>query len=197
MQALTHRKNAAKRTGRGRAGAYAGSVTPEALARAASLIATIPDFPEPGILFRDISPMLADAAALRTVVDAVIEPFRGRFDVVAGIEARGFLLAGAVAIAAGVGMAPIRKAGKLPRPAASVDYSLEYGTASIEMSADLPRGSRVLLVDDILATGGTLRAGQQILEQLGLELVGTAVIMELKGLGGQEVAGPVHAVFRV
>lgn len=172
-------------------------MTSEALARAESLIATIPDFPSPGVLFRDISPLLADAAALRTVVDAVIAPFAGGFDVVAGVEARGFMLAGAVAIAAGVGMAPIRKAGKLPRPAASVSYALEYGAAQIEMSNDLPRGTRVLLVDDILATGGTLRAGQQLLAELGLELAGTAVLMELASLGGQEVAGPVHAVFRV
>ena len=172
-------------------------MTTEALARAESLIATIPDFPEPGNLFRDISPLLADAAAMRAVVDAVISPFADEFDVVAGVEARGFLLAGAVAVAAGVGMAPIRKAGKLPRPAASVDYALEYGTASIEMSGDLAPGTRVLLVDDILATGGTLRAGQQLLGALGLVLAGTAVIMELDGLGGQAACGPVHAVFRV
>jgi len=172
-------------------------VTSEALAHAESLIAGIPDFPEPGVLFRDISPLLADAVALRTVVDAVVEPFAGRFDVVAGIEARGFMLAGAVAVAAGVGMAPIRKAGKLPRPAASVAYALEYGTAEIEMSADLAPGTRVLLVDDILATGGTLRAGQQLLDELGLQLAGTAVLMELVELGGREVCGPVHSVFRV
>lgn len=176
---------------------YPGPVTSEALVRAESLIASIPDFPEAGIVFRDISPLLADADALRAVVEAVIEPFAGRFDVVAGVEARGFMLAGAVAIAAGVGMAPIRKAGKLPRPAASVDYALEYGTASIEMSDDLPRGTRVLLVDDILATGGTLRAGTQLLEELGLTLAGTAVLMELADLDGQSVCGPVHAVFRV
>ena len=172
-------------------------MTTEALARAESLIATIPDFPEPGILFRDISPLLADAAAMRAVVDAVISPFADEFDVVAGVEARGFLLAGAVAVAAGVGMAPIRKAGKLPRPAASVDYALEYGTASIEMSGDLAPGTRVLLVDDILATGGTLRAGQQLLGALGLVLAGTAVIMELDELDGQAACGPVHAAFRV
>lgn len=172
-------------------------MTSEALAHAESLIAGIPDFPEPGVLFRDISPLLADAVALRTVVDAVVEPFAGRFDVVAGIEARGFMLAGAVAIAAGVGMAPIRKAGKMPRPAASVAYALEYGTAEIEMSADLAPGTRVLLVDDILATGGTLRAGQQLLDELGLQLAGTAVLMELVELGGREVCGPVHSVFRV
>lgn len=172
-------------------------MTSAALAHAESLIASIPDFPEPGVLFRDISPMLADAAALRTVVDAMIAPFAGAFDVVAGIEARGLMLAGAVAIAAGVGMAPIRKAGKLPRPAASATYALEYGTAVIEMSADLAPGTRVLLVDDILATGGTLRAGQQVLDELGLTLAGTAVLMELAAFGGQDVTGPVHAVFRV
>lgn len=172
-------------------------MTSEALARAESLIATIPDFPEPGILFRDISPLLADAAALRTVVGALIAPFAGAFDVVAGVEARGFMLAGAVAIEAGVGMVPIRKAGKLPRPAASVEYALEYGTAAIEMSDDLPRGTRVLLVDDILATGGTLRAGQELLGELGLSLAGTAVLMELVDLGGQAACGPVHSVFRV
>lgn len=172
-------------------------MTSEALAHAETLIASIPDFPEPGVLFRDISPLLADARALRAVVDAVIEPFAGQFDVVAGIEARGFMLAGAVAIAAGVGMAPIRKAGKLPRPAASVSYALEYGTAEIEMSDDLAAGTRVLLVDDILATGGTLRAGQQLLDELGLRLAGTAVLMELVDLGGRGVCGPVHSVFRV
>ena len=172
-------------------------MTSEALAHAESLIAGIPDFPQPGVLFRDISPLLADARALRTVVDAVIEPFVGQFDVVAGVEARGFMLAGAVAIAAGVGMAPIRKAGKLPRPAASVSYALEYGTAEIEMSDDLAAGTRVLLVDDILATGGTLRAGQHLLDELGLQLAGTAVLMELVELQGRAVCGPVHSVFRI
>ena len=111
------------------------------LARAESLIARIPDFPEPGILFRDISPLLADAGAMRTVIDALVAPFAGQFDVIAGVEARGFLLAGAAAVAAGVGMVPIRKAGKLPRPAAAVSYDLEYGQATIEMAADLAPGT--------------------------------------------------------
>jgi Adenine/guanine phosphoribosyltransferases and related PRPP-binding proteins len=172
-------------------------VNPEALERAESLIALIPDFPEPGILFRDISPLLADGSAMRTVVDALIEPFAGQFDVIAGVEARGFLLAGAAAVAAGVGMAPIRKAGKLPRPAATVSYDLEYGTASIEMAADLPPGTRVLLVDDVLATGGTLQAAQRLIAQLGYRVAGTAALMELVDLGGREVCGPVHTVFRV
>ena len=172
-------------------------MNPEALERAESLIALIPDFPEPGILFRDISPLLADGSAMRTVIDALIEPFAGQFDVIAGVEARGFLLAGAAAVAAGVGMAPIRKAGKLPRPAATVSYDLEYGTASIEMAADLPPGTRVLLVDDVLATGGTLQAAQRLIAQLGYRVAGTAALMELVDLGGREVCGPVHTVFRV
>lgn len=169
----------------------------EALVRAHSLITVTPDFPEPGILFRDISPLLADAQAFRAVVAALIEPFAGTFDVVAGVEARGFLLAGAVAVAAGTGTVPIRKAGKLPRPAASVSYDLEYGQATIEMAGDLPRGTRVLLVDDVLATGGTLRAGRAVLAELGYVLAGTAVLMELSEFGGQAVCGPVHAVFTV
>ncbi|GAA3918689.1 adenine phosphoribosyltransferase [Microbacterium invictum] len=172
---------------------------PEAsLTRAESLIATIPDFPEPGILFRDITPLLADAAAMRAVIDAMIAPFSGTFDVVAGVEARGFVLAGAVAVAAGVGTVPIRKAGKLPRPAASVSYDLEYGQATIEMADDLPAGSRVLLVDDVLATGGTLLAGRQLLGTLGYATAGVAVLMELAELNGRAVCGDdVHAVFQV
>lgn len=168
-----------------------------ALTRAESLIATIADFPEPGILFRDISPLLADGPALHTVIEALIEPFAGQFDVVAGVEARGFLLAGATAVVAGVGMVPIRKAGKLPRPAASVSYALEYGTASIEMAADLAPGTRVLLLDDVLATGGTLRAARQLLGELGYVVAGTAVLMELEALGGREICGDVHSLFVV
>ncbi|PPG37434.1 adenine phosphoribosyltransferase [Pseudoclavibacter sp. RFBA6] len=167
------------------------------LARAESLIATIPDFPDAGIQFRDITPLFADGPALRAVVDAVTTPFAGSFDVVAGVEARGFLLAGAIANAAGVGLIPIRKAGKLPRPAASITYDLEYGTDKLEAAQDLPAGTRVLLVDDILATGGTLRAGQQLLEQLGYTLAGTAVLMELSELDGQRFCGPVHSLFSV
>ncbi|GAA5084167.1 adenine phosphoribosyltransferase [Microbacterium yannicii] len=167
----------------------------EALTRAESLIRTIPDYPEPGVLFRDITPLLADARALRTVVDAMIAPFEGSFDVVAGVEARGFLLAGAAAMEAGAGLVPIRKAGKLPVPAASVTYSLEYGTATIEAHDDVAGGRRVLLVDDVLATGGTLVAAHQLVEELGGVVVGTAVLMELTALGGREVVGDVHTVF--
>jgi len=165
------------------------------LARAESLIVTIPDYPEPGILFRDIMPLLADAEAFRTVTDALVEPFADGFDLVAGVEARGFLLAGAIAIAAGVGMVPIRKAGKLPRPAASVSYSLEYGTATIEAQDDITPGRRVLLVDDVLATGGTLEAAHGLVAKLGGTVVGTAVLMELEALGGRALVGDVHTLF--
>lgn len=169
----------------------------DAIARAERFIAEIPDYPEPGVLFRDVTPLLADAQALRTVVGAMIEPFEGRFDVVAGIEARGFLLAGAAAALAGVGLVPIRKAGKLPRPAAAVAYELEYGTAEIEMHADLRPGTRVLLLDDVLATGGTLTAAVELLRLLELPCVGAAVLMELEGLAGREAMGdvPIHTVF--
>lgn len=166
------------------------------LTRAETLIRSIPDYPEPGVLFRDITPLLADAEALLATTRALIEPFEGRFDVVAGIEARGFILAGAAAIAAGVGLIPIRKAGKLPRPAAAVDYALEYGTARIEMHDDLPAGSRVLLIDDVLATGGTLAAGRKLIEQLGSHVAGIAVLFEIADLGGREAIGELHTVFR-
>ncbi|MCJ1706040.1 adenine phosphoribosyltransferase [Microbacterium sp. VKM Ac-2923] len=169
-----------------------------ALTRAESLIASIPDYPKPGIVFRDITPLLMDAAALRTVVEALVEPFAGRFDAVAGVEARGFLLAGAAAMVANVGLMPIRKAGKLPRPAARVEYDLEYGSASIEMHDDHAAGARVLLLDDVLATGGTLAAGRELLQTVGSEVVGIATLLEIDGLGGRYVlGGDVHAVFHV
>ncbi|MFC7788209.1 adenine phosphoribosyltransferase [Microbacterium sp. MAHUQ-60] len=166
------------------------------LARAESLIRSIPDYPAPGILFRDITPLLADAAALNTTTRALIEPFAGTFDVVAGVEARGFILAGAAAITANTGFVPIRKAGKLPQPAASVDYALEYGIATVEMHDDLPAGTRILLIDDVLATGGTLAAGRRIIEQLGYAVAGVSVLFEIAGLGGRDVIGDVHTVFR-
>ncbi|MET0303622.1 MAG: adenine phosphoribosyltransferase [Microbacteriaceae bacterium] len=167
----------------------------DALARAESLIRTIPDYPEPGVLFRDITPLLADAAAFSAVIDALIAPFAGEFDVVAGIEARGFLLAGAVATRADVGLVPIRKAGKLPRPAASVDYALEYGTATIEAHDDIADGTRVLLVDDVLATGGTLQAAHELVPALGGLVVGTSVLMELPALGGRSLVPDTFAIF--
>jgi len=170
---------------------------PSALANARSLIAAIPDYPQPGVVFRDLTPLFADAPAFRAVIDALLEPFAGRFDAVAGIEARGFVLAGAAARAAGVGLVPIRKAGKLPRETESAEYALEYGTATIEAHrGDLPAGSRVLILDDVLATGGTIRAAHRIGEALGWDVVGTAVVLEIAALEGRAAVGAqVHAVF--
>ncbi|GAA2835230.1 adenine phosphoribosyltransferase [Leucobacter komagatae] len=167
------------------------------LARAEQLILGIPDYPAPGIIFRDIMPLLADGPALKATVDALIAPFLGTFDVIAGLEARGFLLASAAAYATGTGLLPIRKAGKLPRPAASVGYELEYGVAEVEAHSDLPKGTRVLLIDDVLATGGTLEAARELLELLGYTVAGTAVLFEIDGLGGRAaVADPnLHTVF--
>ncbi|MDN6666333.1 MAG: adenine phosphoribosyltransferase [Brevibacterium sp.] len=165
------------------------------LERAKTLITSIPDYPEPGVNFRDISPLLADGAAMRAVTEALIAPFEGQFDIVGGLEARGFLFAGTIATMTGVGILPIRKAGKLPRPAAAVSYSLEYGTATIEGPDVLKEGERVLLVDDILATGGTLTAAQALVADLGAEVIGSAVVLELTELGGRSLTGDVHTVF--
>lgn len=170
-------------------------VTNPELTRAETLIAATPDYPEPGIVFRDISPMLADGPAIRAVCDELIRPFEGRFDVVGGIEARGFLLAGYVSALTGVGMLPIRKAGKLPRPAAAVSYALEYGTATIEGPDVLREGERVLILDDVLATGGTLAAAKQLVADLGAVVAGSAAILELDGLDGRAHAGDVHTIF--
>lgn len=167
------------------------------LARAERLILSIPDFPSPGILFRDITPLLADGPALRATVDALIAPFRGQFDVVAGLEARGFLLASAAAYASGAGLMPIRKSGKLPRPAGNVAYALEYGTAEVEAHADFAPDTRVLLIDDVLATGGTLVAARELVQTLGYAVAGTAVLFGIDALGGLEkLADPtLHTVF--
>lgn len=168
--------------------------TPDQPAHAESLIALTPDFPTLGVLFRDIGPMLADADALAAVTEALAAPFEGGFDLVAGVEARGFLLAGTVAATARTGLLPVRKAGKTPRPTASVDYALEYGVATIEAAGDLS-GRRVLLVDDVLATGGTLGAAARLVEELGGEVAGVAVVLELTALGGRERVPAAHAVF--
>ena len=171
-------------------------MTPELL-RAEALIREIRDYPEPGILFRDITPLLADGSAFHATIEALIAPFIGQFDVVAGIEARGFLLAAAAGFASNTGVVPVRKAGKLPQPAMSIDYSLEYGTATIEMHADLEPGTRVLVIDDVLATGGTVAATHEMLEALGYPVCGTTVLFEIAGLGGRERMGnhKLHTVF--
>lgn len=156
------------------------------------LTAVIPDFPEPGIVFRDLTPVFADAAALRLVIAELIAPFAGTFDVVAGVEARGFVLAAAAAVTANTGVVMIRKAGKLPRATVSREYALEYGTATLELHADeCAAGTRVLLVDDVLATGGTLEASLGLLAEAGLVAAGVSVVLELEALHGRARIGDV------
>ncbi len=151
------------------------------------LTAIIPDFPQPGIVFRDLSPVFADGAALRAITDAIVEPFVGRVDAVAGVEARGFVLAAAAAYALGTGVLIVRKPGKLPRHVIHEDYALEYGTASLELHPDeLPAGSRVLVLDDVLATGGTLRAATTLIDRAGWTVAGVSVVLELEALAGRD-----------
>jgi adenine phosphoribosyltransferase len=159
--------------------------------------AIVPDFPAPGIVFRDLTPVFADAAALRVVIDELIAPFAGTFDVVAGVEARGFVLAAAAAVVAETGVVMIRKAGKLPRATVSREYALEYGTATLELHTDeLPAGTRVLLLDDVLATGGTLEASLGLLGDAGLVAAGVSVVLELAALHGRARIGdvPFHSI---
>lgn len=151
-------------------------------------IRTIPDFPHKGIMFRDVTTLFADARGMRLCVDQLLAPWAGEeIDAVAGLEARGFILGGAVAHQLGCGFVPIRKKGKLPGATFEQEYSLEYGTATVEVHRDaLPAGARVLLVDDLLATGGTARAGISLLERLGAEVVGCAFVVDLPELGGRK-----------
>jgi len=167
--------------------AVPAAIHESALAVLDRLCAVIPDYPEEGIVFRDLTPVFADGAGFRTVVEALIEPFAGRFDVVAGVEARGFLLAAAAAYASGTGVVAVRKAGKLPRETFSQDYALEYGSATLEIHKnDLAPGTRVLLLDDVLATGGTLAAAHALFERAGTQVTGIGVVLELDGLPGRE-----------
>jgi adenine phosphoribosyltransferase len=180
----------------------------------AGLAVDVPDFPSPGVVFRDLTPVFADAEAFRRMIDGLAAPAQsdpraaaiadGRpdrgFDLVAGVEARGFLLAAAVALDAGTGVVPIRKAGKLPREAVAADYELEYGTAALELHTDaIGRGQRVLLVDDVLATGGTLGAAISLIEQLGGVVTAVSVVIELTALGGRQRIAPhtVHALWTI
>jgi adenine phosphoribosyltransferase len=161
-------------------------------------IRAIPDFPQPGVTFRDLTPLLGDACALRTAIRELALPFRAAgIDVVAGMEARGFIFGALVAWQLGTGFVPLRKPGKLPAEVEAVTYQLEYGTATLEVHRDaLGRGHRVLLVDDVLATGGTAAASIDLVTRLGAELVGCAFLVELAALGGRARLGrqPVHVV---
>ena len=151
-------------------------------------VRTIPDYPKPGIQFRDITTLLGDARAFRRAVDELVHPYAGgRVDKVAGIEARGFILGGAVAHQLSAGFVPIRKKGKLPHQTVRVAYLLEYGSDEIEMHADaLVQGERVVLVDDLIATGGTAGAAVQLLEQLGAQVVAACFVIDLPELGGAD-----------
>lgn len=146
----------------------------------------IPDFPAPGVLFRDITPLLADGPAFEGLVRGLADNYRGRVDAVAGLESRGFILAAPLAIELGVGMITVRKAGRLPGPVIGVDYALEYGTARMELRPEtIQQGQRVLVIDDVLATGGTGAAAIELVERSGGEVVALAMLLELAALGGR------------
>jgi adenine phosphoribosyltransferase len=157
------------------------------VARLRSLIRDIPDFPKPGILFRDLTPLLSDAMGLRDSVAALAAPFHGeRIDRVLGIESRGFVLGTPVALELGVGFVPVRKPGKLPHRTLGVSYDLEYGSDTVEMHVDAVRpGERVLVVDDLIATGGTASATVELARKAGGEVVACAFLIELTALGGR------------
>ncbi len=170
-----------------------GTVDVSALLR--SLVVDVPDFPEPGVVFKDITPMLADPPAFGAVIEAMAQAGRdasGRsvVDHVVGMEARGFILAAPVALALGAGFVPVRKAGKLPRETYAETYALEYGEATLEVHRDgLKPGDRVLLVDDVLATGGTVAATRRLVEKCGAVPHGVAVLMDLSFLPGRAAIG--------
>ncbi|KMO31451.1 adenine phosphoribosyltransferase [Methylobacterium aquaticum] len=151
-------------------------------------IRSIPDYPKPGIVFRDITTLLGDARSFRRAVDELIHPFAGgRIDQVAGIEARGFILGGAIAHQLSSGFVPIRKKGKLPHTTVSIAYALEYGTDEMEIHSDAVKpGDRVILVDDLIATGGTATAAVELLRRIGAEVVAACFVIDLPELGGAD-----------
>ncbi len=162
--------------------------TNDTLALLRSLIRDVPDFPQPGIVFKDITPLLADDAGFSSAIDLIVVHYgRGNVDKVVGIEARGFILASPVAYHFGAGFVPVRKEGKLPWTADREEYALEYGTAVLEVHTDaIAPGERVLIVDDVLATGGTAKATASLVERLGGKVVGIACLIELSFLRGRD-----------
>ncbi len=169
----------------------AGDATTQSADDLRHLVRDIPDFPKPGIVFKDITPLLRDPIALRTVIDDLTDRVRDLdVNLVVAAEARGFLIGPALAKELGVGFAPVRKPGKLPYETRTVEYELEYGTDSLQIHADgVVDGERVLLVDDVLATGGTMAAKAQLVEELGGTVAGCAVIIELSFLDGRARLG--------
>ncbi|HEX8047633.1 adenine phosphoribosyltransferase [Rhizobium sp.] len=166
----------------------------------AASIRSIPDYPKPGIIFRDITTMLGDAKAFRRAVDALVQPYAGtKIDKIAGMEARGFILGGAVAHQLSAGFVPIRKKGKLPHDIVRIAYSLEYGVDEMEMHRDAVNpGEKVILVDDLIATGGTAVGATQLLRQIGAEVVAACFVIDLPDLGGRKkleaLDVPVHTL---
>jgi adenine phosphoribosyltransferase len=155
---------------------------------AKQLMRDVPDFPKPGVVFKDMTNLLADAAAFDLIVTALVAPFRGCVDKVAAIEARGFILGAPAAVALGAGLVPLRKPGKLPWETLSESYELEYGIDALELHTDaLAPGDRVLLIDDVIATGGTARAAAALVAAAGADLVGLAALLELDHLGGRHL----------
>jgi adenine phosphoribosyltransferase len=168
-------------------------VNSPAAARVNDLLASYPDFPQPGIVFRDLNPVFANASAFRAIIDDLVAHFSGEFDAVAGIEARGFLLAAAVGYAADVPVLAVRKGGKLPGTVLSEEFDLEYGSARLELEVgQLPDGTRVLILDDVLATGGTVAATARLIDRAGYALAGVGVVVELSELGGREHIGDIR-----
>ncbi len=178
-----------------------GDSGPDTAQLVASRVLDVPDFPKPGVVFKDLMPLFADGTVFRQVIDGIVDHHgRDSFDAVVGIEARGFVVAAAIAYATGVGVVPVRKAGKLPRPAYSASYALEYGEATIELHQDaFTTGHRVLVVDDVLATGGTAEATLELVERAGGTVAGFTVLLELAFLGGRKRLNPrpVHALLTV
>lgn len=180
-------------------------MTDAARAALQRLVVDVPDYPDPGVVFKDITPLLADHDGFTAVITALADAGRDAsgatvVDKVVGMEARGFILAAPVALALGTGFVPVRKAGKLPRETHAVSYSLEYGDATLELHRDaIAPGERVLLVDDVLATGGTVKATQELVERCGGTAVGVVVLMELGFLSGRATIGdlPVTALMTV
>ena len=178
-----------------------GDGGPKIAALVASRIVDVPDFPQPGIVFKDLTPLFADGDAFREIIDATVAHYGvGSFDVVAGIEARGFVMAAAMAYAAGVGVVPVRKAGKLPRATHTAQYALEYGSAALQVHTDaFAPGQRVLVGDDVLATGGTAEATLGLVARAGGVVAGLTVLLELEFLGGRArlAAHEPYALLRV
>lgn len=171
----------------------------DAAAQLAALVRNVPDFPQPGVLFQDLTPVLADGSAFTAVV-AWLAGLASDAELVVGVEARGFLLGAAVAHARGIGVVPIRKAGKLPAVAARRSYALEYGVATLEVPAGvLEPGTPVLVVDDVLATGGTVEASCELLAELGVRVSAIGVLLELTALGGRArlATRPLHTLLAV